>query len=209
MKKRIICFGDSNTWGYDAVTDGRFAEEVRWTGRLKEILGPAYDVVEEGLCGRTTVFEDPLNEGLCGLSYLHPCLMTHSPVDYLVIMLGTNDCKERFSATPKNIADGLKRLILKARHTDAWRGEPGILVVAPGPIQAECEQSPVAGEMGRCSEKSRCLAEEYRICAKEYDCDYLDAGLFVRMNHIDYMHLDADSHEKLALEIAAVIRRRT
>lgn len=208
MKKRIVCFGDSNTWGYDAVTGGRFPDEVRWTGVLQEILGAGYDVIEEGLCGRTTVFEDPLNEGLSGLEYLLPCLMSHSPAAYLVIMLGTNDCKERFSATPKNIADGMKRLIVKARHTEAWSDESRILVVAPGPIEKECEQSPVAGEMGICSEKSERLAEEYRVCAEEHGCEFLDAGPVVRMNRIDYMHLDAESHKRLASEIAAVIRRR-
>lgn len=115
MRKRIVCYGDSNTWGYDAVTDGRFPEEVRWTGKLQELLGEEYCIIEEGLCGRTTVFEDPLNEGLNGLTYLYPCLMSHGPLDLLVIMLGTNDSKERFSATPKNIADGMKRLVKKQK----------------------------------------------------------------------------------------------
>ncbi|MFR0962664.1 MAG: hypothetical protein ACLSGB_12970 [Dorea sp.] len=74
--------------------------------------------------------------GLNGLPYLYPCLMSHGPIDYLVIMLGTNDCKERFSATPKNVADGIKRLVIKAKHTeDAWRDTPKILVVAPAPIE--------------------------------------------------------------------------
>lgn len=74
MKKRILCYGDSNTWGYDAFTDGRFPDEVRWTGQLASFLGQEYTVIEEGLCGRTTVFEDPLNEGMSGLSYLYPCI---------------------------------------------------------------------------------------------------------------------------------------
>ena len=102
--------GDSNTWGYDAETNGRFPDDVRWTGRLSERLGDSYTVIEEGLSGRTTVFEDPLNEGMSALQYLYPCLMSHAPLDYMIVMLGTNDCKERFSATAKNIADGMKRL---------------------------------------------------------------------------------------------------
>lgn len=208
MKKRIVCFGDSNTWGYDAVSDGRFPEEVRWTGKLQKLLGDEYVIIEEGLCGRTTVFEDPLNEGLNGLAYLYPCLMSHGPIDYLVIMLGTNDSKERFSATPKNIADGMKRLIIKAKQTEAWRDGPAILVVAPAPIEDLCEQSPVAGEMGICAEKSRGLAAEYKICAEQYGCDYLDAAPFVSMNTIDYMHLDAQSHGALAEEIAKIIRKK-
>lgn len=208
MKKRIVCFGDSNTWGYDALTDGRFSEEDRWTARLGQILGDAYTVIEEGLCGRTTVFEDPLNEGLNGLIYLPPCLMSHSPVDLLIIMLGTNDCKERFSATPGNIAYGMKRLILKAKQTRAWAGQPNILIIAPAPIEKECEQSLVAGEMGICSEKSRKLSEEYKTCAMEMGCGYFDAGTVVKMNRIDYMHFDAQSHHDLADRLYDVVRGR-
>lgn len=208
MRKRIVCFGDSNTWGYDAETDGRFPEEVRWTGRLQTLLGDGYTVIEEGLCGRTTAFEDPLNEGLNGLTYLRPCLMSHAQIDYLIIMLGTNDCKERFSATPHNIECGLRRLVKKAQQTEAWRERSKILIISPGPIEKECEQSQAAGEMGVCSEKSRGLAKEFEASAKMLGCDFLDAAPYVKMNRIDYMHLDADSHGRLAKKIEEIIRKK-
>lgn len=206
MKKRIVCFGDSNTWGYDAFTDGRFDEDTRWTGVLEKNLGAEYTIIEEGLCGRTTVFEDPLNEGLKGLDYLHPCLMTHNPIDLLIIMLGTNDCKERFSATPKNIAGGIRRLIVKAKQTPAWRSAPNILVIAPGPMDIECETAVFGADMGICSKKSELLVKEIEDCAKEQGCGYLNAGLYVRMNKVDYMHLDRDSHTILAEKIEDYIR---
>lgn len=208
MKKRILCFGDSNTWGYDAASGGRFSENVRWTGKLQELLGDEYTVIEEGLCGRTTVFEDPLNEGLCGLTYISPCLMSHSPIDYLIIMLGTNDCKERFCATPHNIGCGMKRLVMKAQQTDAWRESPKILIAAPGAIGKECECSPVAGEMGKCSEKSEKLAEEFESCAKLLGCDFFDTAPVVKMNRIDYMHLDKASHAVLAEKIEKIVRKK-
>lgn len=208
MKKRILCLGDSNTWGYDAETNGRFPDDVRWTGRLSERLGDSYTVIEEGLSGRTTVFEDPLNEGMSALPYLYPCLMSHGPLDYMVVMLGTNDCKERFSATAKNIADGMKRLVQKAKVVPCWREDAKILIVAPAPIDIRCEQSPVAGEMGRCSKKSECLAEEYQKCAEENRCDYLDAAPFCTMNEIDFMHLDAQSHDRFSAEIEKIVRRQ-
>lgn len=85
---------------------------------------------------------------------------------------------------------------------------PKILVVAPAPIEKECEQSHVAGEMGICADKSKELAAEYEICAKQYGCDFLDAGPFVKMNQIDFMHLDAESHERLAEQIVQVIRKK-
>lgn len=206
MKKRIVCFGDSNTWGYDTTTNSRFDENTRWTCLLQKELGEGYTVIEEGLCGRTTVFEDPLNEGLCGLSYLYPCLMSHSLIDVLIIMLGTNDSKERFAVTPKNIADGMKRLIIKAKQAPVWRGEPQILIVAPAPIGKECETGMFAGEMGICSEKSKKLIPELEICANENSCYFYDSSEVVHMNKIDYMHLDAISHQRLSKEIARITK---
>lgn len=207
QERRIVCFGDSNTWGYDAVTNGRFGRDVRYTGILQELLGE-YIVVEEGLCGRTAVFEDPLNEGMNGLKYIVPCLQTHSRLEWLTIMLGTNDCKERFSATAQNIADGVRRLVRVAKSLDVWIDEPHILLITPPPIKKECETSQVAGEMGICSDKSHELARLYEIHAKSEGCYYLNAGDCSSMNDIDYMHLDAESHKKLALRISDIIKGR-
>lgn len=120
--KTIICYGDSNTHGYNSSNGGRFSTKERWPCLLDALLPKNYTVKEEGLSGRTAVFEDPLFEGLNGLSYLYPCLMTHEPVDLLIIMLGTNDTKERFGATPENIAKGMERLVQKAiASKEAWR----------------------------------------------------------------------------------------
>ena len=99
MKKHIVCFGDSNTHGYCAKTGGRFDEEQRWTCLLQKKLGDDYLILEEGLSGRTTCFSDPIFEERSGMDVIYSCLMSHEPVDLLVIMLGTNDTKERFSAS--------------------------------------------------------------------------------------------------------------
>ena len=119
MKKRILCYGDSNTWGYNGETATRFPEDIRWTGQLQTLLGEEWTIIEEGMCSRTTVFDDPIIEGVNGLTYLHPCLSSQSPIDYLIIMLGTNDCKQRFALTPKNIAEGLKLLAARFRAKGA------------------------------------------------------------------------------------------
>lgn len=204
MTKTILCFGDSNTWGFDAVTGGRF--ERRYPKILQELLGDEYYVIEEGLPGRTTVFEDPLNEGLCGLKYIYPCLMSHAKIDLLIINLGTNDCKNRFGATAKNIALGLKRLVLKAKTADAWKENSRILLVAPTPIRPEINDSNLAAEMGICHEKSEALAKEYEEIAMLLGCDFLDAKKYATMNDIDFMHLTEESHESLAKAFANYIR---
>ena len=106
-QKNILCFGDSNTHGYNSKTGGRFTVEERWTKLLQRKLGDDYYVIEEGLSGRTTSFEDPVFEGLSGLNAIYPCMMTHEPLDLVIIMLGTNDTKDRFNANGFIIGKGL------------------------------------------------------------------------------------------------------
>lgn len=212
MKRRVLCFGDSNTWGFDALNEQeygqRFPEDVRWTGRLQTILGDEWTVIEEGLNGRTTVFDDPLRDGLNGLTYLVPCLATHNPLDYMVLMLGTNDCKARFNALPKNIADGMQRLVETAMNAHVWRDQPNILIIAPPHIEEGSDIYPIGRDMGPCSKKSEMLAAEYELWAKEDGCDFLDAAPFTNMNHYDYMHMDIPSHARMAEQVAAIIQKK-
>lgn len=211
MKKHIVCLGDSNTHGYCAdpadCADGgwRFNESERWPRLLQQLLGEQYLVVEEGLSGRTTCFDDPLNEGLSALDYITPCLKSHEKVDLLVIMLGTNDTKERFNASAACIGLGMYRLVRKAIATDCWVNEkPNILVIAPPPIGQQLLQTPMAETMGRgCVEKSRQLSGYYRQHCQTLGCHFLDAGLLgAEFNPVDHMHLTRKGHECLAKELA-------
>ncbi len=210
MKKHILCFGDSNTHGYRSETNGRYDETQRWTCLLNRYLGEDYLVLEEGLSGRTTCFDDPLYEGLNGLSVIYPCLMTHEPVDLLIIMLGTNDTKIRFHMNAFNIAQGLERLTNKALTiTEAFSGgRPNILLVAPPPIHPDYIHTDVAPIMGPgCAEKSEQLGSLYADVAARLGCHYLDAGQIpgMRMFPVDHMHLDTESHRLLAQKLAEII----
>lgn len=210
MKKHIVCYGDSNTHGYCAVTGGRFDETQRWCCLLQERLGENYLVIEEGLSGRTTSFTDPIHEGLNGLDYIYPCLMSHEPVDLLVIMLGTNDTKERFGSSAACIALGLKRLVAKAiATTDCWNGgKPNILIVSPQNIDEKYIGSDVGATMGHgCAEKSAGLAEEFAKIAELMGCHFMDADAVITaaVNDIDYMHLSMEGHRQLADALAEKI----
>ena len=110
MKTHILCLGDSNTHGYCADHGIRFNEDERWTCRLQIALGDKYLVTEEGLSGRTTVFVDPIHESMDALSVAYPLLKSHEVIDLLIIMLGTNDVKERFGANAKGVEGGIKLL---------------------------------------------------------------------------------------------------
>ena len=214
MKKHILCFGDSNTHGYcadpaDCFGGGvRFPEEQRWTRLLQEALGQDYLVIEEGLSGRTTCFDDPIHEGLNGLDYIYPCLKRHEAIDLLIIMLGTNDTKDRFYASAACIGLGMARLVNKAKSTDCWGGkQPSILVIAPPPIGEGMLTSSVAATMGQlCVEKSRQLADSYREQCELLNVSFLDAGAIgCEFNTVDFMHLTSRGHRTLAEALTKLI----
>ena len=214
MKKHIVCLGDSNTHGYCAdpkdTADGgiRFNENERWTRRLQTLLGEEYLVVEEGLSGRTTCFDDPIHEGLSALNYITPCLKSHEFVDLLIIMLGTNDVKERFAASAACVAIGMGRLVKKAMATECWgSSKPNILVIAPPHIGEGMLQSEVGPTMGQgCAEKSRELAKYYQQQSELIGFHFLDAQeLGCEFNQVDYMHLTNKGHATLAKILAEKI----
>lgn len=201
MIRRIVCFGDSNTWGFNAENEQRFSEDIRWTSVIANLLGDEFQVIEEGLSGRTSVIDDALFEGLSGLDYIYPCLMSHSPLELVIIMLGTNDTKERFNYTSFNIAQGVARLVAKAKSTKAgFNGSsPQILVIAPPPIGASYSETPIGKSMGDgCDIKSAQLGNHLAELLENQHTHFLDTKGLVEMNNIDYMHLDEEGHRLLA-----------
>ena len=163
-------------------------------------------MIEEGLSGRTTCFDDPIHEGLNGLRYIYPCLKSHEAVDLLVIMLGTNDCKDRFYASAACIGLGMARLVKKAMACECWGGKkPNILVVAPPPIGEGMLQTFVAATMGElCVEKSRQLARYYQEQCELIACHFKDAD-GCEFNRVDFMHLSREGHSQLAQKLAQLI----
>ena len=214
MKKHILCFGDSNTHGYCADpadnADGgiRFNENERWTRLLQQQLGEEYLVIEEGLSGRTTCFEDPIHEGLSALNYIYPCLKSHEAVDLLIIMLGTNDTKDRFYASAACIGIGMARLVKKAMATECWGpNKPNVLVIAPPHIGEGMLSSDVAATMGTgCVTKSQELGKYYKEQCALIGAHFLDAQeMGCEFNTVDYMHLTKKGHATLAEALAKKI----
>ena len=213
MKRHIVCFGDSNTHGHCAdpadTADGgvRFNEEERWTCLLQELLGKEYLVLEEGLNGRTTVFEDPTCEGRRGLDSIYASLVSHKPVDLLIIMLGTNDVKDRYHANAACVGQCMERLITKAKQLAVWPGEkPNILLIAPPHIK-EGVTDGIYGDAfnSESVEKSKGLAKAYRAVAQRQNCAFLDAEGIGEFNDIDCIHLTRRGHRQLARKLAQIV----
>jgi lysophospholipase L1-like esterase len=201
----IVAFGDSNTWGCEPGVGARLGPQTRWTGVMQLELGPAWRVIEEGLNGRTTVFDDPIEPDRRGSDYLPPCLRSHAPLDLLIIALGCNDLKQRFSASAGDIANGAERLIQMARAEPVGpRGAPpAIILVAPPPLGRLTDFAEMfAGGV----EKSKLLAARYRDVAERNSVGFVDAGEFVVCSDRDGIHFEADQHAILGRAMAAAAR---
>ncbi len=207
--RTILCYGDSNTWGAVPITRRddaeRFGFGERWPGVLRQGLGADYWVIEEGLNGRTTVHDDPV-EGAHknGRRSLLACLESHRPLDLVILMLGTNDLKLRFSVSAADIADGARALAEIVLGTAAGRagGPPRLLLVCPPPL---ARLDLLADMFAGGSEKSNRLAAHYRAAADSLGCGYLDAGSVITCSDVDGIHFDAAAHKLLGAHIAGLV----
>lgn len=201
--KNILCFGDSNTYGYIPDGSGRYELSVRYPGVLQEILGADYHVVEEGLCGRTTIYEDPTRYCRKAVDYIEPCLYSHFPLDCIVIMLGTNDCKTVFRAQADEIKDGLAQVIKIIRNISAVP----VIIVAPILLGEKIWQDNFDPDFDRESlDVSKKLASEYKKLATAEMCLFLNAAEFAYPSEADQEHMTPEGHKNLAAALAGIIK---
>ena len=210
--KRILCFGDSLTWGYDPDLRVRLPEDSRWPMVMKECLGEGYTVIEEGQNGRTIATEDPAEGEKNGLNYIGPCLESHSPLDLVIIMLGSNDCKRKFAYSSMDIAGEMQIFLEKVISYNHFRCEDRfkVLLMSPPHITEAIKDSWLGDSFG--FENSRKLSMElagwYQELSKMYGCSYLDASKIAVASDSDACHLDAENQKKLGRAVADYIREQ-
>jgi lysophospholipase L1-like esterase len=207
--KSILCYGDSNTWGCiprpGPDPGRRFPPDQRWPGVLRSELGPDYWVVEEGLNGRTTVWDDGLEPHRNGRKLLPPALISHKPLDLVILMLGTNDLKRRFGVSAGEVADGAGQLVDLVRASDCGpdEGPPQVLLVCPAPL---ARLDLYAETFEGAPEKSQLLAARFEAEARSRSCPFLDAGAHIASSDTDGIHLDREAHGTLGRAVAAAVR---
>lgn len=193
----ILCFGDSNTWGYQPVACTRYPYEVRWTGALQKLLGSEYRIIEEGLNGRTTAFDEPGRDYRNGARYFPMLLECHRPLDLVVIMLGTNDLKSQFELNTADIAQGVKGLcemVLNSEYIE--NASTQLLLIAP-PHVANLPEEDVQVFAGA-RDKSLQLSAEYKKIAGELGILFMDASDVVETTNDDGLHWTAQQHQDFA-----------
>ena len=203
--RTVLCFGDSNTWGYVPGSDGeRFPPGVRWATRLGAALGEEWDVIAEGLNGRTATMDSPVADGRNGLTYLMPCLHSHMPLDVVVIYLGTNDAGDRYSLPAETVAGAVGRLVKVVRTSEAGPDgtAPGVLVVCPPPFGRLDPEGSFANAGAKSRQLGRWFAE---VCA-ELGCELIDLDGIAAYSDLDGVHLDAEGHAAVAAAVAERLR---
>ena len=208
--KTILCYGDSNTYGYVPETGLRYPRDVRYPGRLQMFLGDEYFVIEEGCNGRTTVEDDPIDGWKNGLDYLRPCLHSHKPIDLVVLMLGSNDLKQTFHLTGAQIAQNAGVLVdVIKEFTEEKQGfVPKIILVSPPEIGTGIRTSPFYGAFYESAiDESRKFPENYKAVADTKGCIFFDAAKYIYPSETDSLHLTPEGHRILAEELSKLIKK--
>ena len=205
----ILCYGDSNTFGYIPETGMRYPRDVRYPGRLQALLGDEYAVIEEGCNGRTTIHDDPIDGWKNGLDYLKPCLNSHKPVDIVILMLGSNDLKATFHLGAKEIADGVAVLVdvIKSFTEEKQGFIPKIILVSPPELGKGIRTSPFYGAFfEEAVEESKKFPEFYKAVAEKYGCVYFNAAEYIYPSEVDSLHLTPEGHKVLAEKLYETVK---
>ena len=204
---RILCIGDSNTWGYNPENGWRY--ENRWTKVLGELM-PEYEIVEEGMNGRTILSVDPFMKERCGIAGLKMLLMSHKPVDLVIVMLGTNELKTSFECSAEYVAKGIEEFIKVINNKEMWDRflVPRLLVISPVLIREELiiNGDVFGGYDEKSVRESRCMAKQIEYVCREYGVEFMNAAAFAEASLVDNLHMDEENHKKLAVAMSRKIK---
>lgn len=212
--RHVLCFGDSNTWGFIPGEGRRYDERTRWTGVLAEALGNEWRVHEDGLNARTSVFPSVFKPFLNGKDALQVALWAQKPIDVLVIFLGTNDLKAHTAAQSAN---GVGTLVHLAQQMDirypssepVFANGPKILVISPIEIGDQLPEVDPTDELGGKHEESRKFPALFRAMCDETGAMMLAAQTIAKPSPVDCVHMTPESHRALGLAVAEAVRKLT
>ncbi len=207
---RVLCFGDSNTWGYVSGRDhDRLSSDKRWPGVLQKLLGTQYEVIEEGLNARTISTKDPRPDkpGRKTTEYVFACLDTHDPLDWVILMLGTNDCKNAYHLAPERISLRMSRLLqrIKEHKPHSKKEHPQIMLISPPLIHEVPDYWNVLDKYLGAAVKSRRIGALYEQIAAKLRIQFLDSAP-IAVPGVDGVHITEKGHRRLAEEIARKVK---
>ncbi len=207
--KNILAFGDSLTWGFVAGKDDRHAFDDRWPNALAAGLAGKVRVIEEGQNGRTTVFDDETTfESRNGAVALPLLLITHQPLDLVIIMLGTNDIKFAARCRAFDASMGMERLIQIVKTANYMKGYkiPQVLIMSP-PCLVPTKDEWFNDLWGHAIAESKLFARHYARVAEELGVHFFDAGSVAVADPTDGGHLDAENTRGIGAALVPVVKK--
>ena len=205
----LLTFGDSNTHGTPPIINRaeyhRCDAATRWPTRVLTALGAGWSLAEEGLPGRTAQFDDlVMGPHMNGQNGLKIALQSHGPIDVLTLMLGTNDVKTRFGASPLMVTAGIAGLLDVALGVEMQTRHGGfkVLLICPPPVE---EVGPIAEEFFGSAATSRALPPLYEALARARGIGFLDAGQVIAVSPVDGIHFDQATHAALAHAVSEAV----
>lgn len=205
--KNILCYGDSNTFGFNPADGSRYKKSQRWSGILSEILGAQYRVFEEGCNNRTMYFKNTAGLKQSGCEYFCECLKKYDSIDFVVLGLGINDTQFFYNADETTFQKGLMSLISDTRNSF---NEAKILVLAPSIIKKDILNSFFAQMFDETSiEKSKIICNIYKKIAEKQNCLFLDLNQIAQTSDTDGLHYGVEAHKKIAAAVAQIINNNS
>jgi lysophospholipase L1-like esterase len=206
--KTILCYGDSNTWGYIPASGARFTHTIRWPAIIQNNLERKVLIIEEGLCGRTTVFDEPFREGRNGKKLLYPLLESHSPIDLVILMIGTNDLKSIYKGNAYIAAAGVDMLadIVLNSACGPNGGCPELLLMSP-PVMKNLSSEMAEIYSDSYEAESNKFSYFYNQIANKHGCNFLDVSTIASPSQLDGVHFDENGHKILAKSITKIIEQ--
>ena len=208
--KDVLCFGDSNTWGFVPGRGVRYDEHTRWTGVLQDALGASWRVHEDGVNGRTSCFDDAVKPFLNGRRALPAALVGQKPIDVLVLSLGTNDLKGH---TARQAAMGVAQLVRDALAFDVlypskqpvFKGEKHMIVLSPIQVWQGLEELNPSDQLAAAHAESCRFPEVFHEVMAGFPVTLLDAQQLAAPSHVDGVHMEAEGHRAIGLKMAQIL----
>lgn len=199
--KKVLCYGDSNTFGFNPYDNSRFDETIRWTSRLKNLLGEDVDVIEEGANNRTGFVNNPAGFLFSAQRHFPKIISKIPKLDLLILAVGTNDLQFLFDVNFKTVEKGLETLILEAKNRAS-----SIILIPPVELSEDVLKGFFKNQFDETSiAKSKKVGREYRKLANVYGCKMFDINNFVHPSSTDGLHYDEDGHKKIAENLYSFI----
>ena len=199
--KKILCYGDSNTFGFVPEDGSRFDADARWTGVLQKILGRDYLIIEEDACDRTGFVHNPKGDLYSAQNHFPVLMSKNMDIDILILAIGSNDMQFQYNIDFSTVEKGLENLIKTAKiKTD------NIILIPPVILDNNVLNGGFSFQFDKTSiKKSQKVGDIYKKIAQIFDCLVFDINEFVRPSNIDGLHYDRKSHSLVAKNLAEII----